>query len=193
MKKIALISLVVTGSLFAGEGFVGVDVGSAKITGKITATAGSTTLSATGDTTGGTQALKIGYYLNDNNRVYASIHRFNESTNVHVSEYKASYDYLIGTGDLKPFIGASIGTFSYKESGLGTLLVKDSLDASGMAYGAQVGLQYKINKNIDAEFSYVYLKTNGSETTTYTGHPTWTAKLEGDKVSSWQFGLNYRF
>lgn len=193
MKKIVFASLVASSALLAGDFFVGVDVGSANIKGKYTASAGAISASADSETTGGTQALKAGYYFNDNNRLYASIHRFNEKSNVDVSWYKVSYDYLIGNAALKPYVGVNLGSFSYKESGLGAIINKDSLEMSGVCYGVQAGLNYKISKNFDAELSYTYSKTNGDDSSTYRANPAITAKLEADKVSSWQIGLNYRF
>lgn len=193
MKKIVFASLVASSALLAGDFFVGVDVGSANFKGTVTASGGAISSSADDDTTGGTQALKVGYYLNDNNRLYASIHRFNEESNVDVSWYKVSYDYLIGNGALKPYVGVNVGNFSYKVSGMNAYLNKDSLETSGMSYGVQAGLNYKISKNFDAELSYTYSKANGDDSATLRKNPAITVKLEADKVSSWQIGLNYRF
>ncbi len=185
--------MVASSALLAGDFFVGVDVGSANYKATVTVSGGGVSVTADGETTGGTQALKAGYYFNDNNRLYASIHRFNESSEVDVSWYKVSYDYLIGNGALKPYVGVNIGNFSYKESGLGTFLNKDSLETSGMSYGVQAGLNYKISKNFDAELSYTYSKANGDDSSTYRANSAITVKVEADKVSSWQIGLNYRF
>jgi Outer membrane protein beta-barrel domain len=201
MKKLVLTalagSMVAASSLMAGEAFVGVDVGGATsgATSNVSGTVGAVSInrSDSGDGTGGAQALKVGYYFNDNNRAYISLHRFNTESNLKISLYKASYDYLIGSEALKPFVGASLGSYSYKVSGFGSYLTQDSLEAKGIAYGAQVGLLYKISKNIDAQFSYSYLKTTGSDSSTYKSAPAVTAKLENDKLTSWQFGLNYRF
>jgi len=193
VKKIVLATLMASSAAMAGEMFVGMDVGSANIKSTISATAAGFSRSVDGDTTGGTQALKVGYYFNDNHRVYASIHRFNEKSNVDVSWYKVSYDYMIGSSEFKPFVGVNIGSFSYKESGLGATLNKDSLETSGVSYGIQAGLNYKINKNFDVEASYTYSKANGDDSSTYRAAPALTAKLEADRVSSFQVGLNYRF
>ncbi len=201
LKKFAFASLVASSAVFAGDFFVGVDVGSSKATfdgstsGSVTKYGTTRTFneSTSSDDSGGAQGLKVGYYLNDNNRIYATAGRVNVE-DAAAYNYGLSYDFLIGSSALKPFVGIGIGYVSVKTDDVFSgVLKKDSFDLSNMAYSARVGLNYKISKNLEAEASYQYSKVGGEDSSSYVAYPALNVKMELDKIASWQIGLNYRF
>ena len=191
MKKVAIISTVALAfatSSFAGDWFVGAEVGHSEIKGKIS----SQYASLSGDIEGGHQAIKIGKYINDNVRVAGSVYRFNEDDDVDVSLMTVGADYLFGQDKLKPFVGIHLGNLSYKESGLPSTFNKSSIEIDSTIYGLGFGLNYQINNNVELECGYKLSKTDGKDSVTYI--PTSTVvNIESDDATSWYFGVNYRF
>ena len=191
MKKVAIISTVAlafAASSFAGDWFVGAEIGHSEIKGKATTQYGSLNL----DADGGHQAIKIGNYINENVRVGGSVYRFNEDDDVDVSLITVGVDYFFGHDTLRPFIGVHVGNLEYKESGAPSTYSKSSIELDSTVYGLGFGLNYKVNKNVELEGGYKFLKTDGKDTLTYI--PTNTViNIESDDAKSWYFGVNYRF
>ncbi|MBV5349031.1 hypothetical protein JZU61_05190 [bacterium] len=92
MKKVALAVLLASGLMAAENGFyVGADAGNTKYDLKASALG----ISAEDNDDGGSQTVKMGYYLDQNNRASA----FYQNVNVDNGDgamYGVGYDYLIG-------------------------------------------------------------------------------------------------
>lgn len=99
--------------------------------------------------------INAGYYLNQNNRAYAFYDYIAKGDYAsHTNAYGAGYDYLIGTSSLKPFVGAIIGYSTFTNG---------NFHMTGMAYGAQAGIDYSVNKQISVDAGYRYLESNAKE------------------------------
>lgn len=152
MKKVALLGLLSV-TLLANESglYVGGEVGS---THTQTTENYSGTISKY-NSNRISEGLNIGYYLNDNSRAYVAYQHINADMNKDISEkikiYSAGYDYLFGTSVFKPFLGAILGYSTYKDG---------DFKVNGMAYGAQAGVDYKINNNISIDAGYRYLSSS---------------------------------
>lgn len=178
MKKIALAVLLASGLMAADSGiYVGVDVGSTEF--DMEASALGTSASSSDD--GGSQTLKVGYYFDANNRAAISYQNINIDDG-DAATFSIGYDYLYGTNDIKPFIGAIVG--------YGTAEDSTDIDISGLIFGGQVGVNYAFNENFSAELGYRYMKSNMDDTVRVTGIDV---KLEIDEISNWFFGVNYKF
>lgn len=156
MRNIVLLGLL-SGAVMASESgyYVGAEVGrthtkAADIISGIEDKASSNRVS---------EGLNLGIYLNENNRVYLAYQHVNADSNKEIPAttniYSIGYDYLYGSSTLKPFVGAIIGYSTYKD---GTFKV------DGMAYGAQVGIDYKIHDNIAVDIGYRYLDSDAKGT-----------------------------
>lgn len=181
MKKIVLAALLVGASgLMASENgfYVGADIGNTAMDMTTTFNGDKTTVSDDG----GSQTLKVGYYINKNNRASA----FYQNVNVDGGDayaYGIGYDYLIGDSAFKPFIGVQLGSGSVKVDGT-------TVDITGITYGIQAGLNYAVNENFSLEAGYRYTITNMEDSIS---GPGGTATFEIDSLKNWFFGVNYKF
>lgn len=195
-KSLVLVGLLVASSSVFGaekDWFVGMEIGHSTMDYSYTYS-GYTTRSGTEDTSGGHQAIKLGKYFGNNIRASLSLFRYNEEADVDVNTQTLGIDYLIGDGAFKPFIGVGISRFTYKETGFGSGYSKDSIELKDTALGIQFGGLYEINKNWDIEAGYRILKTNGSDTVTYTPtNPDLKIAIESDDSKQWFIGVNYNF
>lgn len=179
MKKIVLAAMLTSGLMAADSGvYVGVDLGKTKFD----LTASAMGVSATEKDDGGSQTLKVGYYLDKNSRASAFFHNVNTDGGT-TRSYGVGYDYLIGDNAFKPFVGAIVGYGSAK--------VDDTnINLAGLIYGAQAGLNYALNENFSVEAGYRYMKSKMDDTITVLGVDV---KLEADPVQTWFVGANYKF
>lgn len=181
MKKVALAVLLASGLMAAENGFyVGADAGNTKYDLKASALG----ISAEDNDDGGSQTVKMGYYLDKNNRASA----FYQNVNVDNGDgamYGVGYDYLIGDNAFKPFVGALVGYGSAKDD-IGEIKM------TGPVYGAQAGVNYSFNENFSIEGGYRYLKSNMDDMVRDpdTGIDV---KLEVDTIKNWFIGANYKF
>lgn len=177
MKKVALLGLLSVAVMANESGlYVGAEVGSARTnaTDNISGVAYHYTSNRV------SEAVNAGYYLNDNGRAYVAYQHVGggsspipKSSNI----YSVGYDYLLGTSSLKPFVGAIIGYSTYEDG---------YFKVNGMAYGAQVGVDYKINNNISVDAGYRYLSSSAEAT--YSGD-----KSTIDSFQTFFAGANYKF
>ena len=130
--------------------------------------------------------LQGGAYLNDNIRTYAVYTYGNDdggNTELTQQQLLLSADYLFGTGDIKPFVGVSMG---WEES---EFEVKGSngfkKDESDFAYGAQLGVIWNV-QSWDMEMGYrqVWYKNEVSQN----GH-----KLKDESDGNIYGSVSYRF
>lgn len=179
MKKVALAALLASGLMAADNGvYVGIDIGNTEVEMDTTVNGSSSTVKDDG----GSQTYKIGYYLNQNNRMSA----FYQHVNVDggsSSSYGLGYDYLIGNNAFKPFVGILVGHGSLKVDGT-------TVDITGMLYGVQAGLDYAFNENFSAEAGYSYMKSNMEDSIS---GPGGIATFEIDPIKNWFVGVNYKF
>lgn len=188
MKKIALAVLLASGLMAADSGmYVGVDIG--KTRGEVKYNYQDTAVPAdnesgkdSDDGTSGT--LKVGYYLNSNNRVYASMHIANGQY-TDTRNFGIGYDYLIGSSALKPFVGVMVGSTKNEISD-----DDETANIDGMYYGAQLGVNYVLNNNLSLEAGYRYMKSNADYDWV---DGTESEKVELDYLSNWFVGVNYKF
>lgn len=179
MKKVALLGLLSVAVMANESGlYVGAEVGT---THTKTATAFSTGTTSHYTSNRVSEGLNIGTYLNENSRAYIAYQHINADMNKDIPEsiniYSAGYDYLFGTSSLKPFVGAIIGYSTYSDSGF---------NVNGMAYGAQAGVDYKLNSNISVDAGYRYLSSSAEAT--YSGN-----KSTMDSFQTFFVGASYKF
>lgn len=180
MKKIALAVLLASGLMAAENGFyVGADIGNTEYDFEAAAPSISFSDSTTED--GGSQTLKLGYYLDKNNRVAVFFHNINVEAG-DSQTYGIGYDYLIGDNAFKPFIGALVGYGSYKEDAV------SDINVAGTIFGVQAGVNYAITNNFSAEAGYRYMKSNMEDTLAGTD-----LKFEITAIKNWFIGANYKF
>ena len=166
MKKVLLAAAVVSAtcmgsisSAMASDWFVGVEAGKAKHKMSIEQT-GVKNFSKKMDHTD--YGLRVGKYLNDNVRTYATITTGKDDGKAGGSKVELksqsllmSADYLFGDGNLKPFVGASVGANRTK----GSISGMGSKTENAFAYGAQAGVVYNLG-SVDLEGGYRYMKHN---------------------------------
>ena len=177
MIKYALVAGLLTSSLMAAGPYVGLDMGRVDVDYKAAGTSSSV------DDTGVT--LKAGYYFNQNNRVYAFYQYVDPNVdNASFKQYGVGYDYLIGEGPLKPFVGAMIGRANSKVNN-----IHDNFDISGTLVGVQGGVSYSFNSNVSIEAGYRYID--------YTGADAYESvdgvNVEATSAQNWFAGLNFKF
>jgi opacity protein-like surface antigen len=179
MKKVALLGLLSVAVMANESGlYVGAEVGSTRT--KAADIISGTTYNYTRNRI--SEGLNVGTYLNENSRAYLAYNHVNggstpipKSSNI----YSAGYDYLFGTSALKPFVGAIIGYSTYTD---GNFKVK------GMAYGAQAGVDYKVNNKLSVDAGYRYLDSNAKSPTDSDGD-----KSTMDSFQTLFVGANYKF
>ncbi|NOQ32022.1 MAG: outer membrane beta-barrel protein [Helicobacteraceae bacterium] len=208
MKKsliVASLLAVVATSAVASEPrdkwFGGLELGNTSINVDMTASATGTSAGTSTSISGGFQAIKIGKYF-EYGRVYVTYANYNTTGNTDMSSFGAGYDYLINNStNWTPFIGANIGSFSYKESGgiasassAGFTTTKDTIDLSGASFGANAGVLYSINSNFDLEAGLRISTTSASDNMTWTKNGI-DVNLESkvNTISQIYIGANYNF
>lgn len=179
MKKVALAAFIATSLMASDSGlYVGVDFGNTAV--ELEANINGTSTTAKDD--GGSQTYKLGYYLNQNNRL-TSFYQHVNADGASSSAYGLGYDYLIGNGSFKPFLGFLVGRGSMKLDGT-------SVEIDGNIYGAQAGANYSFNENFSVEAGYRVFKSNMEGSIT---GPGGTATFEIDPIKNWFIGANYKF
>ena len=185
MKKIIMcaalaVSLLSTQALAKDSGlYVGIDAGSTTI--DVKASVGS--VSASGDDSAGAQTFKVGYYFNENMRTSFYYQNINMDAG-DASSYGVGFDYLIGSNDLKPFIGFIVGKSSISEDS------NTIPEIEGTHYGAQIGLNYAMNNHFSFDLGYRYLKSNADATAVISNIDV---LVETETVKNWYIGANYKF
>lgn len=159
--------------------YVGLDIGSSKV--DITASAAGRGFST--DDSAGSQTLKVGYYFNENTRTSVYYQNINVDGGDGYS-YGAGFDYLIGSSELKPFVGLIVGKSGITDDS------NSNLDLEGFSYGGQIGLNYSIADNFSMDLGYRYLKSNADVTSVVSGV---NVLIEVDAVTNWYIGANYKF
>lgn len=177
VAAIAIAATSVLASEVRDNAFVGLEIGSTSY--DIKAEDLSNGDSLTLNDSGGSQSVKVGKYLGEAGRVYGFIGRVNADS-ASIQTYGVGYDYLIyNSSPVTPFVGATLG---YQQIDLDNF----NIDLSGMTYGAELGAQYVINKNIDIEAGY---RMNFSSTDDTISN----VKITIDDVNIWYIGFNYNF
>ncbi|WP_211830140.1 outer membrane beta-barrel protein [Kistimonas asteriae] len=167
MKKVIIAAAVVSatsmgsiGSAMASDWFIGVEAGKARNE----VTVEKNTYGKASDKVKHTDlGLRVGKYLNENVRTYATITSGKNSWGHGADKIEMkdqnlllSADYLFGDGNLKPFVGATVGTNRTK---IDTAVGNET--ERSFAYGAQAGVVYALGQ-VDLEAGYRYLKHNST-------------------------------
>ncbi len=122
------------------------------------------------------------YYLTKNSRTYVAYQNIN-SKDVTAGATTVGYDYLIGEGNIKPFIGAMIGFSSYNVDTY-------NVELADTIYGGQAGISYNLDKRIALDAGYRFVKSGMNDTISISSTPL---NLELEDISGLYFGLNYNF
>ena len=196
-KSFILMSLLLASSsvLVAGEmdnsWFIGGEFGTQNMKVKLTATILGVTDSATDTLDATYEAVKAGKYF-EFGRVYGSLSKQNEKDDFTSYSFGLGYDYLFkNKSEFTPFVGVNA---SYTK---GKVYTEDartlSLDKpKGFNYGLEAGLLYSMAKNMELEFGIRYMISNVDDTFNMTT-PAISAKLEGENITQYYLGLNYKF
>ncbi len=128
------------------------------------------------------EGIKDTYYLNSNSRTYLEYQNI-DSDDVIAGATTVGYDYLIGNGNVKPFIGAMLGFSSYT-------LDDHSVDLADAIYGAQAGVNYTLDKKVSLDARYKFIKSSMNESIVLSNTPI---NLKLDNISNLYFGINYNF
>lgn len=184
MKKLIVLALLTNALLLAAENsyYVGFDGG---ITGVVFKTSiPSLDFYESERNHGSSETLKIGYYINKNNRVNGFFQQINGAD---AKVYGIAYDYLIGSTPFKPFLGGLIGHASFKDDGDDTT---PTTHLSGNVYGLQAGVNYTINEKLSVEAGARYLRSYADQTMNTSGSDV-TFKI--DPIHNLFIGANYKF
>lgn len=178
MKKIVLLGLLSVAVMASESGlYVGAEVGSTHT--KVSETISGTTSHYTSNRI--SESLQLGYYLNTYSRAYVAYQYIAADTNKDIPQntniYSVGYDYLFGKSSFKPFVGAILGYSTYKDG---------YFKVNGVAYGAQAGVDYKLNNNLSVDVGYRYLNSNAEAT--YYGD-----KATMDSFQTIFISANYKF
>lgn len=208
MKKqslalVAVLATAIAAPTMAADWFVGGTVGAQQNTYKSSSTAADIldpTYNAQtdywkNDDKNAVYEVRVGAYLNDNNRIY-STYSYNSDDYSKQQSVLMSYDYLVGLGasnKLNWFIGASAGVNHTSPS-------TDQISSSNnFVWGGQTGLMYKINDNLSTEIGYRYLKQDLNETNQYSitqgmgGITNVTVNNSLNDSQQLYLGVDYRF
>ncbi len=183
MKKIILVALLASELLRADNGFyVGIDAGITEAT--FTTSIPTLDFYESEKSHGSSETVKVGYYLNQNNRINGFYHKIN-GTDAKV--YGVGYDYLFGDSSFKPFIGILAGSSNFKDNGDDTTPMTN---LHGNIYGLQAGINYSINNQISIEAGARYLKSYASQTINDSGDDL---IFKIDPIHNVFIGANYKF
>ena len=198
MKKMILAAAVVSatcmssiGSVMASEWFVGVEAGKARNKIAVESTISDFSGKASDKVKHTDLGLRVGKYLNDNVRTYATITSGKDSWGGGAGKVEmkdqnllVSADYLFGDGNLKPFVGATIGANRTKiDTSVGNEYEKS------FAYGAQAGVVYTLGQ-VDLEGGYRYLK---HDSTFKFGKGSNSLKIKNKDTQKVYLSASYRF
>ena len=196
-KSFILMSLLLASSsvLVAGEmdnsWFIGGEFGAQNMKVKSTATILGVTDSATDTLDATYEAVKAGKYF-EFGRVYGSLSKQNEKDDFTSYSFGLGYDYLFkNKSEFTPFVGVNA---SYTK---GKVDIEDARTLSvdkpkGFNYGLEAGLLYSMAKNMELEFGIRYMISNVDDTFNMTT-PAISLKLEGENITQYYLGLNYKF
>ena len=196
-KSFILMSLLLASSsvLVAGEmdnsWFIGGEFGAQNMKVKSTATILGVTDSATDTLDATYEAVKAGKYF-EFGRVYGSLSKQNEKDDFTSYSFGLGYDYLFkNKSEFTPFVGVNA---SYTKGKVDTEDARTlSLDKpKGFNYGLEAGLLYSMAKNMELEFGIRYMISNVDDTFNMTT-PAISLKLEGENITQYYLGLNYKF
>ncbi len=197
MKKmllpVVITSIVASSGAMASDWFAGVEAGYVKNEMKIT----SQQAFDKADTHTG-YGIRFGKYLNDNFRLYGVITTGDADEtklgNKHEAEqqtYLISADYFFGDGNLRPFVGMSLGADSTDfEATVGNNKY-DGSDTS-FAYGVQTGINYRMD-NFDLELTYRYLGHNTSVKEGGIDYLQNGIKMQNKRTQQLMLGASFRF
>lgn len=183
MKKIIFVALLATELLRAESGFyLGIDGG---ITGAVFETEiPSLSYTESEKSHGSSETFKMGYYLNQHNRINGFYHKIN-GTDAKV--YGVGYDYLFGNGAWKPFLGILAGYSRFKDDGDDST---PTTNLHGNVFGIQAGVKYSVNNHISIEAGARYLKSYANQTINDSGNDV---NFKIDPIHNLFIGANYTF
>jgi len=180
MKKIVLSVLLVCYGLMGAENvsFIGASIGNTEL--KTSTGVGS--FESKNDDTHYTGTL--GQYVGENGRVSLS-YTYVEPTGhvVNSDGVSLAFDVMIPIieNTFLLYAGPVIGYTRCKEEAAGL-----KLDLSGMHYGAQAGVIFRVVNNIEIEGGYRYLVETGQESVL-------GVEIDADDLHVWYVGANLRF
>ncbi len=181
MKKIALVALMASGLMAAGnQDFVHLSIGNAELKGSASAAG----VSADFDTDGTQYSLGLGHYYGDTGRVYGTYTYVDRDPGVDKADaFSVGYDFIVPLAQktFSVYAGPVVGYTWYEEPGL---------DLSGFHYGAQAGALIRITDNIEIDGGYRYLLQTGKDDVSVLGV---NVNVESDDVQMWYVGANIRF
>ena len=130
--------------------------------------------------------IQGGVYLNDNIRTYAVYTYGNDdggNTELTQQQFLISADYLFGTGDIKPFVGLSLGAQQSEFEVKGANGFKH--DDTDFAYGGQLGVQYNVQSwDMEVGYRQVWYKNEVSQN---------GQRLKDESDGNFYASVGYRF
>lgn len=183
MKKIVLGLLLAMSALMAEDTtglFVGLDMGQ---------TSADTAATVAGDRDKDTEdgfafTLKVGSYMQATSSRVTGFYHEVAVDDARLRAFGLSYDYLIGEGSFKPFLGATAGFGNYDVDALNRSL-------RGVILGFQAGVNYRVE---------------GTPYSVELGYRTWRSDMEGtlnasgtdvdvelSRLTNFYIGCDYRF
>ncbi|ACA84703.1 outer membrane beta-barrel protein [Shewanella woodyi] len=182
----AVLATAISAPSMAADWFVGGAVGYQQDTYKIKETENGATESDKAKEKDMSYQLRVGTYLNDNNRVYGT-YSYNSDDFAKQQSFLASYDYLVPLGagkKLNWFVGATAG-MNHTSPDFDELSSKNTF-----VWGGQTGLMYKINDKLSTEIGYRYLKQDYDVSASDTDY---SAKFSLNDTQQVYLGVDYRF
>lgn len=143
--------------------------------------------------------LKGGLLIDNTHRVYAKYGTFDGDYSSEITLTTINYDYLFSNFEneynITPYAGAFLG-----HTEIDTNIGNDS----GFVYGGTIGATIPINKNIEFDFSFAYMKFNveakdsvNNISGTYGGYTlanvSGSDTIELDDARMFSIGFNYKF
>ena len=132
-------------------------------------------------------AYKVGYQINNHNRLYAYNHNLRCEGDADFSIVGVGYDYLFGNDNLKPFVGILVGYGRYDDN------IENGTTITGNLFGIQGGINYDYDfpEGLSSEVGYKMFVSNMEGVLSQDGNLDY--KIEILDIKSWYIGLNYRF
>ena len=217
---LAVTCIAASSSVMAGDWFAGAAIGTVKQDISVKEDGEKAIYLSGRDVAGnlddpGFGALRLGQYLNDNVRVYATLGaggvEASESGSQGSVNYKETYsadnrelsfsadyvDHLFGLQTTKYFVGGTLGMnqmeAEFKGSyqvGVNTGSDKKSKKDNALMYGVQLGLIQELGDHFSAELGYRYTKMNNSVSFNIDGDQ-YKFKLKDQKLT--YLAINYHF
>lgn len=137
---------------------------------------------------GSSTMFKTGYYFNNNSRVTAFYEDISaDDATMYLTGL--GYDYLLGSYDVRPFVGATVGYGSFDG---------DRFDSSitGVVFGMQAGLNYRPKgQPFSIEAGYRFLKSTMKDNidVSIINMLVFDVELQVDNFSTAYVGFDYRF